>query len=159
MASKSALNLPFSPKRSMRGKTKDHQNRMNKYEELIGEFDQEEISYFLGRHTRDDDGEDYGYQTQSGGMKPSNLKDQRINHGPSSNRKSNAAPPASDSFRDKQVDDLEIGSPTEANQSSTNNNVSATFVKNIYTLVEREFEPKKRYSDKDWMAKNTQERP
>jgi hypothetical protein len=47
----------------------------------------------------------------------------------------------------------------EENKAPSRPPISADFIHNIYHTIEREFESKKRYSDRDWMAKNTQEKP
>ena len=36
---------------------------------------------------------------------------------------------------------------------------SAQFVKNVYKAIEENYETKKNYSEKDWMNKNTNEKP
>ena len=33
------------------------------------------------------------------------------------------------------------------------------FIENIYKTMEREFQTKQRFGDRDWMAKNQQEKP
>lgn len=74
---------------------------------------------------------------------------------PKGSQKSNRAAPSpgeQPGARSSSRKDLYAGAEVKAG-------VTASTLQNTYQMIEREFEQKRKYSEKDWMAKNTQEKP